>query len=129
VPKTEVLYDPERHGALLTPEAAVTYLKETHAVQLNPQRLSELRAFPGGPRFIKPTQQSVRYPAALLDEWAAARNRKPILDCIPLKASPPVTHAEVMRKIEDRRQREGASARGDKPVSKHSSSGGVNAQG
>ena len=87
MPKTEAIYDAEQYGPLLTPEAAVAYLKEKHSVQINEQRLSELRAFPGGPRFIKPTQQSVRYPTASLDEWAAERNRKPILECHTAQAS------------------------------------------
>lgn len=98
MPKTEAIYDAEQHGPLLTPEAAVAYLKEKHSLQINEHRLSELRAFPGGPRFIKPTQQSVRYPTALLDEWAAERNRKPILECIPLKPRKPAPFEEPEHK-------------------------------
>lgn len=96
---TEV-YDPERHGPLLTPEAASAYLLETHAIPLNETRLSELRAFAGGPRFIKPTQKSVRYPRRLLDEWANARNAKPILDAVPHKPHKPPTAADLARIVE-----------------------------
>jgi hypothetical protein len=81
----QVLYDPERHGALLPPEAALKRLWQEHAIKLGEQRLADLRVIGGGPKFIKPTQREVRYPAALLDEWAAARNHKPILDFVPLK--------------------------------------------
>jgi hypothetical protein len=48
-----------------------------------------MRSFGGGPRFIKPAQREVRYPEAFLDEWASNRNRKPILDFVPLKAAAP----------------------------------------
>jgi hypothetical protein len=81
----QVLYDPERHGALLTPEAAIEHLRREHAIRIGEQRLADLRSIGDGPKFIKPTQREVRYPTALLDEWAAARNRKPILDFVPLK--------------------------------------------
>src|SRR5262245_39796902 len=81
----QVLYDPERHGALLTPEAAIERLRREHSIKLGEQRLADLRSSGGGPRFIKPTQREVRYPPALIDEWAAARNRKPILNFVPLK--------------------------------------------
>ena len=81
----EVLYDPERHGALLTPEAASERLRKQHAIKLGLQRLADLRSAGGGPRFIKPTQREVRYPTAMLDEWASSRNRKPVLDFVPLK--------------------------------------------
>jgi hypothetical protein len=91
VAKDELLYDPEQHGALLTPEAALAHLWQRHAIKLGTQRLADLRSIGGGPRFIKPTQREVRYPTSLLDEWAAGRNRKPIIDFVPLKAA---AHAE-----------------------------------
>ncbi len=49
------------------------------------QRLADLRSAGGGPRFIKPTKREVRYPTAMLDQWAMARNNKPILDFTPIK--------------------------------------------
>jgi hypothetical protein len=85
----QVLYDPDRHGALLTPEAAIGRLRERHAIRIGEQRLADLRSIGGGPKFIKPTQRDVRYPANLLDEWATQRNRKPIIDFVPLKAAAP----------------------------------------
>jgi hypothetical protein len=81
----QVLYDPERHGTLLTPEAAIRRLRDEHAIKMGEQRLADLRSMGGGPQFIKPTQRDVRYPANLLDEWATQRNRKPIIDFVPLK--------------------------------------------
>jgi hypothetical protein len=81
----QVLYDPALHRALLTPEAALERLRREHAIRFGAHRLAGMRAIGGGPQFIKPTQRSVRYPVNLLDEWAAARNRKPILDFVPLK--------------------------------------------
>jgi hypothetical protein len=84
MPGDEALYDPDKHGELLTPEAAIERLRQRHSVKLGAQRLADLRSAGGGPRFIKPTRREVRYPAAMLDEWAAARNRKPILDFVPL---------------------------------------------
>ena len=81
----QVLYDPHEHGALLTPEAASEHLRKKHTIKLGVQRLADLRSAGGGPQFIKPTQREVRYPAAMLDEWALARNRKPVLDFVPLK--------------------------------------------
>jgi hypothetical protein len=85
VSQNEVLYDAEQHGELLTPEAAIAYLNKKHSIKLGAQRMADMRSIGGGPRFIKPTQREVRYPTALLDEWAAARNRKPILTFVPLK--------------------------------------------
>lgn len=81
----EVLYDPELHGELLTPETAIKRLKDKHAIKLGEQRLADLRSAGGGPQFIKPTGREVRYPANLLDDWARERNRKPILDFAPLR--------------------------------------------
>jgi hypothetical protein len=81
----QVLYDPEQHGDLLTPEAAVERLRKKHSTKIGVQRLADLRSFGGGPKFIKPTQREVRYPEVFLDEWASNRNRKPILDFAPLK--------------------------------------------
>ena len=81
----QVLYDPEQHGVLLTPEEASEHLRKKHKIRLGDQRLADLRSFGGGPKFIKPTQREVRYPEVFLDEWATARNSKPILDFVPLK--------------------------------------------
>jgi hypothetical protein len=83
----QVLYDPERHGALLTPKAAIRRLLDEHAIKVGEQRLADLRSFGGGPKFIKPTHRDVRYPANLIDEWASERNRKPIIDFVPLKTA------------------------------------------
>jgi hypothetical protein len=85
--KGKALYHSEQHGELLTPEAAQARLKDKHAIKLGEQRLADLRSAGGGPRFIKPTPREVRYPAAMLDEWAEARNKKPILDFVPPKDS------------------------------------------
>ena len=87
VSQTEIIYDPELHGTLLTPDAAIAHLKEKHAVEVGPQRIADLRSIGGGSRFIKPTLRDLRYPVNLLDEWAAARNRKPIVGCVPVKSS------------------------------------------
>lgn len=86
---SEALYDVHQHGELLTPEAASEYLSKKHAIKLGVQQLADLRSAGGGPCFIKPTQREVRYPTAMLDEWAAARNRRPILSFVPLKTTKP----------------------------------------
>ncbi len=96
--KDEVLYDAHEHGGLLTPEEASEHLRKKHAIKLGLQRLADLRSAGGGPRFIKPTQREVRYPTPMLDEWAAARNRKPILDFVPLKPNAPGNAVEKPRK-------------------------------
>jgi hypothetical protein len=99
--KDEVLYDAHQHGELLRPEAASERLRKKHAIKLGVQRLADLRSAGGGPRFIKPTQREVRYPAAMLDEWAEARNRKPLLDFVPVNgkrervSEPPKDAAET----------------------------------
>ncbi|HZZ21246.1 MAG TPA: hypothetical protein VFE60_01045 [Roseiarcus sp.] len=89
MPRDEVLYDAHEHGELLTPEAASEHLRRKHAIKLGVQRLADLRSAGGGPKFIKPTQREVRYPTAMLDEWASSRNRKPVLDFVPLKPAKP----------------------------------------
>ena len=83
--QTEIIYDAHEHSELLTPEAASEHLRKKHAIKLGVQRLADLRSAGGGPCFIKPTLRDVRYPANLLDEWAAERNRKPLLDFVPIK--------------------------------------------
>ena len=110
MPKDEVLYDPEQHGKLHTPESARAYLREKHAVKLGIPRLADLRSQGAGPKFIKPTQREVRYPAAMLDEWAAERNRKPIVDFVPLKPQPPVTHAEALKTFQKHQVKRAAAA-------------------
>jgi len=90
----QALYDADEHGELLTPEAASERLKKKHAIKLGVQRLADLRSTGGGPCFIKPTQREVRYPTVMLDEWAAARNRKPILNFVPFKIAKPETTAD-----------------------------------
>lgn len=93
--KDEVLYDADEHGELLTPEAAIERLRKQHAIKLGLQRLADLRSAGGGPRFIKPTLREVRYPTAMLDEWAEARNRKPLLDFVPMRPpKDPSTNAQ-----------------------------------
>ena len=84
MPKDEVLYDPRQHGKLLVPDAASKHLKDKHAIDLGVQRLADIRSQGGGPKFIKATPRAVRYPEMLLDEWAAKRNRKPVIDYVPL---------------------------------------------
>ena len=86
MPKDEVLFDAHEHGELLTPEEASEHLRKKHAIKLGVQRLADLRSAGGGPRFIKPSRE-VRYPVAMVDEWAAQRNAKPILDFVPVKPS------------------------------------------
>jgi hypothetical protein len=81
----QILYDPEQHGPLRTPKGAVEHLWKKHSIKIGEQRLADLRSFGGGPKFIKPTQREARYPEVFLDEWATARNSKPILDFVPLK--------------------------------------------
>jgi hypothetical protein len=94
----EVLYDADEHGSLLTPSEASARLRERHAVKLGEQRLADLRSSGGGPRFIKPTQREVRYPAVLLDQWAAERNRKPIVDFVPIQPSRKGADKQIARK-------------------------------
>jgi hypothetical protein len=77
------IYDPERHGPLLDPAAAIKRLWQEHAIKLGQQRLADLRSR-GGPQFIKPTLREVRHSANLLDEWASARNCKPVLGFVPI---------------------------------------------
>ena len=86
------------------PKQASEHLQKKHAIKLGVQRLADLRSAGGGPKFIKPTQREVRYPAAMLDEWAAARNHKPLLSFAPTRP------ADVLEKIQNRRGRAHADA-------------------
>ena len=108
MPKTEAIFDAEQHGAPLPPDKASERLEREHAIKLGVQRLADLRSAGGGPPFIKPSERSVRYPTRLLDEWAAARNRGPLLTFVPLKdRRREVTEAEAdeaVRKFEERRR-------------------------
>ena len=85
MPTDEVLYDPDEHGKLLTPERAADRLKEKHAIELGVQRLADMRSQGGGPEFIKATARAVRYPEVLLDAWAARRNCKPLMTYVSIK--------------------------------------------
>ena len=89
--KNEALYDPEEHGESPHARASDQTPAEKRSVKLGEQRLADLRSAGGGPPFIKPTRREVRYPVAMLDKWAAARNRKPILDFVPLEPTRPPT--------------------------------------
>ena len=77
------LYDPERHGSLLTPNELRDYLWREHKIKRSLQRLADYRCFSGGPPFIKQNGREVRYPERLADSWAAGMNAKPVLTVAP----------------------------------------------
>ena len=77
------LYNPERHGPLLTPNELRDYLWRQHKIKRSLQRLADQRCFGGGPPFIKQNGREVRYPERLTEQWAAAMNAKPVLSVGP----------------------------------------------
>jgi hypothetical protein len=78
-----LLYDPERHGPLLTPNELRDYLWRQPKIKRSLQRLADYRCFGGGPAFIKQNGREVRYPECLADNWAAGMNAKPVLTVAP----------------------------------------------
>jgi hypothetical protein len=80
-------YDFEKHGAPLMPEEAQKQLEEKYRIPLSIQRMADLRSSGGGPIFIKLSHKAVRYPSALLAQWALAKLAKPLQDGVPIAPS------------------------------------------
>ena len=91
------LYNPKQHGRLLNPEEGQARLKDEHGITFTLQTMADMRADGRGPKFIKPNARSVRYPEKLLDEWAIARHRKPILEQSS-EYQPPLTSIDRLRR-------------------------------
>jgi hypothetical protein len=78
---TAAVYDESQHGPLLAPKEAAARLWDRFRLNRSHHRLAELRYSGRGPGFIK-VGNEVRYPTALLDEWARAQVTRPILTVI-----------------------------------------------
>lgn len=89
------VYDPNKHGPLLTPHELRTVLWERYKIRRSLQRLADLRCFGGGPPFIKQNGREVRYPQRLAETWAGRMNARPVLTVAPSAV------AEHLRRVQE----------------------------